>query len=191
MPIDADIRSDFRATGGAPDYPFGDTDAARQLSEGLRRLQETGRSLREIARGLGYKQAVVLSHMASGRVPIPLDRAADLAKAAQLPARSFIEACLRQRHPEVAQALLNNGLERFEQELALLASSPLDELSTEHKRILREVVSDANPARRWLQLPELPLVELIRRKRPNLATNGLDPADRRAISDTLDTARAG
>ena len=32
-------------------------------------------SVRQLGKNLGYSQAVVLSHMANGRVPIPLDRA--------------------------------------------------------------------------------------------------------------------
>ena len=53
-------------------YAYADSDAARMLASGLQRAsEERGLSIRQLGKLLKYKQAVVLSHMATGRVPIP------------------------------------------------------------------------------------------------------------------------
>ena len=84
------------------DYPLADTAAARMLSEGLARAKdENGLSVRQIGKLMNYKTAVVLSHMATGRVPIPIDRAMQMADLLKLDSKSFLLAVLRQRHPEV------------------------------------------------------------------------------------------
>src|SRR5437763_15377370 len=100
------------------------------LAEGLRfAAQERGVSLREIGRRLGYKQPVVLSHMANGRVPIPIDRAVDIARHVEIPARQLLEAVLQQQHPKVEWRLIT-GLER-------VAGKPVSEPSPGHQRVLR------------------------------------------------------
>lgn len=56
-------------------YQWADTAAAKMLLSGLERARDQmGLSVRQLAKSLGYKQAVVLSHMATGRAPIPIDR---------------------------------------------------------------------------------------------------------------------
>ena len=92
------------------EYPLADTTAARMLSESLARAKaERGLSIRQIGKQMGYKTAVVLSHMALGRAPIPIDRAEDLADILQIEKASFLQAVVVQRHPNVSWHLLTDG----------------------------------------------------------------------------------
>jgi hypothetical protein len=50
---------------------------------------------------LGYKSAVVLSHMRTGRLPIPIDRAGEIAKMVGLEPARFLILVLEQRYPDV------------------------------------------------------------------------------------------
>lgn len=151
------------------DFPLADSLAARMLAEGLERAKENqGLSIRQIGRQLGYKQAVVLSHMASGRTPIPIDRAEDLAIMLELSVPKFLRAVVEQRHPAVdwnmlATAQAPSALNPFAAQLEVILGIPLDELNAEQRRVLREVASDRSPGRRWLSVHEMPLVESIRR----------------------------
>ena len=53
----------------ADEYEYKETRAARMLSEGLRRASsERGLSVRQLGKKLNYKQAVDLSHWATGRL---------------------------------------------------------------------------------------------------------------------------
>ena len=73
----------------ADEYEYKEPRAARMLSEGLRRASsERGLSVRQLGKKLNYKQAVVLSHWATGRVPIPIDRAVEVAREVGLPSWS-------------------------------------------------------------------------------------------------------
>ncbi len=174
-------------TATAGDYPHADTTAARMLLSGLRRISdESGTSIRQLAKQLGYKQAVVLSHMASGRVPIPIDRAPELAKALDLPERAFVRAVLEQRHPDVDWAMFaEDAADGLESDLRMIAGVDLGELSREHSRVVREAVAEPHPARRWLTVHELPIVEMLRELRPAISVDGLSSSDRRAIRHSL------
>ena len=164
------------------DFPYASTPAAQMLSEGLRTASaERGLSLRQIGKNLNYSQAVVLSHMANGRVPIPLDRAVDIAREVGLPAKRFLEAVLRQRHPQVEWGLLTTAGDEFALELEKLAGKPLSALSAQHRRILREAVRDPKPESRWLTISELPAIDLIRRLFPNVGTEGISSSDRELL----------
>ena len=133
-------------------YQWADTVAARMLFSAIERAKEQrGLSVRQAAKLLGYKQAVVLSHMASGRAPIPIDRAEEIARVFEVSPPQFLSAVLEQRHPEVNWKLISDSaLSSDENNLA-------DEL--EIIRILREVVAEPRPSRRWLSVHELPIVE--------------------------------
>ena len=63
------------------DYPLRGTRAQSMLEGAMKAAQAAGRSQSEVAKDLNYKTSVVLSHMTAGRVPIPIDRAKDIAKA--------------------------------------------------------------------------------------------------------------
>ena len=142
-------------------------------------------SLRELGRRLEYKQPVVLSHMATGRVPIPIDRAIDIARVVGIPARRFLLAVLEQRHPGIDWSMLEESPGGFAAELETIAAKPLDDLPTDTKGVLREAVIDPQPSRRWLTTAELPTVELIRSLRPSFGEEGLERADSIAVRDSL------
>lgn len=175
------------------DFPFADTNAARMLSAAIHRKKQEGTSLRGLARQLRYKQATVLSHMANGRIPIPLERVHDLAETLVLDEGEFAVAALTQRFPATDwRSLLPADRSQVAQAGEFLwkvegaAGKPVTELSEEQIRIIMEVAATPEPARRWLSTPELRVLEMIRRERPNLTTYGLDMSDYHGIEALLD-----
>ena len=88
------------------DFPYAGSVAAEMLRHGLNTASvEHRRSLRSIAKGLGYKQATVLSHMASGRVLVPLDRAKEIALAVGIDPADLLMAAVEQRVEGARQIL--------------------------------------------------------------------------------------
>ena len=145
-------------------------------------------SLREIGRRLGYSQPVVLSHMASGRVPIPIDRATDIAREVGLNAKQFLEAVLEQRHPDTDWGLITVPSSALCGELERLAGKSLDALDAGYQRILKEAVEERDPEARWLAVAEVPVIQLVRELFPAVSTEGLSAGDRdflRALADLL------
>lgn len=141
--------------------------------------RERGISLREIGRRLGYKQPVVLSHMATGRIPIPLDRTADIAHALDMPLGPFVLAVLNQRHPGIPWGELMGPSEagsaaaaQFVWAIEAAAGQPLSKLTPEQHRVMREVAASPNPARRWLTPHETGVMEMLRRSKPSLPQEG-------------------
>jgi transcriptional regulator with XRE-family HTH domain len=159
------------------------------LTDGLRSAAlERGLSLREIGRRLGYKQPAVLSHMAKGRVPVPIDRAPEIAQQVGLPVDRFLEAVLRQHHPEVEWGLITEPSAILCGEMERLAGKPLDDLDAGHQRVLKEAVDDRDPEARWLSVPEIPAMRLLRELFPAVSTEGLSATDRdflRTLADLL------
>lgn len=175
-------------------YPLAATQAARLLREAI---IDCGLSQREIARRLGYKSSVVVSHMASGRAPIPIDRAGDIANEVGLDPAAFVIAVLKQRHPEIDFALLSADKRRMHDkphadplvaELELLAGSALSELPPGHIRVLKDVVSARDPSARWLNVNEVVAMGLIRDAFPGIADLGLTEAHREAVRAALKSA---
>ena len=169
-------------------YPLKDTRAQVMLENAMKQAQAKGKSQREVAAALGYKTSVVLSHMTVGRVPIPVDRAAHIARELGMPADAFLRAVLEQRFPEVDFNALFNvtySSERTVARLEAVAGCSLDDLPTETRGILEEVVAARNPRRRWLAPAELATVELIRSLRPDGSIDGLSDEDRQAIEKAL------
>jgi hypothetical protein len=166
---------------------YADTRAAQMLTNGLHMAKREGRSLRTIAKELDYKQATVLSHMAKGRVPVPLDRAAQIAGAVSIDPGQFLLAALEQRTDDASLLLQPNaasttaGQQGFGAELALLAGGSVDNLDDEHRWVMREVVTDASPRRRWLSAAELTFVLRLRELRPAIGTEGLSPGEAQLI----------
>jgi len=155
------------------DYPFADAEATRMLADGLARaLVERGLTQRDVSRELGYKSSVVVSHMALGRVPVPIDRAADIARLLTLDASRFLYAVLRQRHPNVDFASLFDAHPPMGSsgdvaaELETIAGRSLDDLDSGTIAVLREVVAAADPNRRWLSLEEVSILDAIRAALP-------------------------
>lgn len=172
------------------DLRLAESRAATMLRSALDRAHRERRlSIRTLGKQLGYKQATVISHMATGRVPIPLDRAIDIAAAVHLSPAEFLLAAIEQRAPtasDVLQQLLpRHELSGFAAELEAIAGQSLDLLPDEHKAVLREVVSDRAPRRRWLSLPALQTISEIQEARPNFAERGLAAIDLNAISGVL------
>lgn len=170
------------------DYPYADTKAAKLLHAALKKASAEGTSLREVGRQLGYKQPVAISHMSLGRVPIPLDRAGTLADAVGIDKAQFLRATAEQRHPDVDWSLIADVNDTFAHELSALSGSRLDDLPADTKRVLREVVVDAAPDRRWLTPVEIRAVEQVRSAVPHFRTDGLQPKQLARIIRTLDDA---
>jgi hypothetical protein len=179
---------------GGEDYPLANSEATKMLAAGLKQAEEEkGLSQRTIAKTLNYKSSVVLSHMALGRVPIPIDRALEIARLLKMDSSRFLLAVLQQRHPDIDfPRLLNAGkggsakgskVESYVMdELQAIAGKPLDDLPVDKVNVLREAVGDPNPQRRWLAFHELPTVELLRQKHPR----GLTPGARVKLSEFLE-----
>lgn len=176
------------------DYPLANTEATRMLAEALEKAgEDKGWSQRQIAKMLNYKTSVVLSHMALGRVPIPIDRAMDFARLLKMDAPRFLLAVLEQRHPDIdflrilgasakQKSTGKGGRESFVlEELEALAGKPLDELPNDQLNVLREAVSNPNAARRWLAPHEVSAIEAIRRVHPG----GLAPKQLQGLETAL------
>lgn len=172
----------------AGDYPFGNSHATKMLQEGLAQAdKDKGWSQRHVAKLLNYKTSVVLSHMALGRVPIPVDRALDFSRLLRLPAGEFLVAVLEQRHPDIDWTRHLAGVSKSSKaraveshvtaELESLAGSELDALPQQVVNVLRDVVADRNAPRRWMALNEVPIVESLREHHPG----GLSPAKRKEL----------
>lgn len=172
-------------------FPYSNSRAAALLRDGLLAAKSERRlSARQIAFSLGYKQPVVLSHMAAGRVAVPLDRAIEIAEAVGVDPLELLLASLEQKEPRAWGMLAGYGMgaahhDEFSLELAMLAGGSLSTLSEGHKAVLREVVSDREPGRRWLAIPEIPTVNAIREAAPDIAKHGLPSEVRNAIAGII------
>lgn len=177
-------------------YDYADSAAALAMAAALKRAGERGLSLRQIAKLLDYKQAVVLSHMALGRVPIPLDRAEDIAGVLDLDKAQFLRMVAEQRHPDVTWGLLATTGVVFDDaaklagELEAIAGVPISKLSAEHRAVLREVAGSAHPRRRWLSEHEVPVVAALRDYRPEIRESGLEDRDMQNLQALLALPRA-
>lgn len=172
------------------DFPFADTLARRLLDQGLKlAMARKGVSLRQLGAELGYKQAVVLSHMASGRVPIPIDRAPVLAEALEIDPRTFLAAVVKQRHPEVDWSLMKAEPvddATFTLATELTGGRSLDELNPGQRRVIREAAADSMAQSRWLTPHEVAAVNLLRELRPGILEHGLGKGDREALRAALE-----
>lgn len=175
-------------TDDVSQYPLSGTRAQVMLEAAVKAAQAAGRSQRDVAVSLGYKSSVVLSHMTSGRVAIPIDRARDIAEALGINPTAFILAVLEQRFPkEDFNALFGVSYSSDEtvRKLEAVAGCSLNDLPTDTRTLLEEVVAARNPRRRWLALPEIATVELVRRLRPESSKAGLDEEDHAALERVL------
>lgn len=175
-------------------YQWADTAAAKMLLSGLARARDQmGVSVRQLAKSLGYKQAVVLSHMATGRAPIPIDRAEQIATALEIDPGKFLRAVLDQRHPEVRWKMITGEAgatetDNLAAQLEIILNAPLSDLNSEQRRVLREVAADRSPGQRWLSVHELPMIEAIRAHRGTRRDDELSDEEIDAILSSLDGA---
>jgi hypothetical protein len=175
-------------TDDVDQYPLAGTRAQVMLEAGIKAAQAAGRSQRDVAKELGYKSSVVLSHMALGRVAIPFDRAGDIAKLLGIDPKAFKVAVLEQRHPnEDFNALfgVSYSSEETVRKLEAVAGCSLNDLPADTRTLLEEVVAARNPRRRWLALPEIATMELVRRFRPESSKAGLRDEDHAALERVL------
>jgi hypothetical protein len=181
-------------------YPFANTRAARMFAEGLAKLEkEHGISQRTLAKQLSYKSSVVISHMASGRAPIPIERTADFSRLLKLDAQEFLMAALDQRYPQLNVTRVLSGMQSaasthkgsIDEELLMLedlqsaAGVALADLPGDQFSILREVAADRQAGRRWVSVPELGVLDLFRSERPDILKNGLKPQQRTALKECV------
>lgn len=175
------------------EYPFAHTEACKMLAKALEQAEkDKGWSQRQVAKMLNYKASVVISHMAAGRVPIPVDRANDIARLLRMDYGDFLLAVLEQRHPDIDFKTVLKKLPKgtpkpstgsmFADELERIAGVPLDELPIPTLNVMREVISDRKPERRWLAMNEVPLVEHLRNRRPE----GITPGEMKKLTDCID-----
>lgn len=173
------------------EHPFAESAAARMLADAIRRKQAAGFSLRRLAPTLGYKQSTVLSHMANGRIPVPMARAKQIASVMGIPQSEFMIAVMEQREPEASAMLMAGPIDlarspqSFAEELEEIAGRSLNDLNAEQKEVMRKVAVDPNPARRWLSEAELPATALLRRLRPDMGQNGLSASDKALLAEAL------
>lgn len=156
------------------DYPFADTDAARILKSVLDGRKAHGVSLRSLAKDMGYSPAV-LSHMANGRIGVPLEKATHIARTLRINERDFLAAVVAQRAPEALGLLGPSLASDFElvAEIKVITGLDPDQLSDEQKSVIREIAADPHPRRRWLSVAELPAVALLRQWKPTFSDAGL------------------
>lgn len=170
-------------------YVHADTQAACMLSAALKKSHNDGLSVRKLATRLGYRQATVLSHMANGRQPIPLDRAEAIAREVGIDPQQFLLAVLEQRHPSVSWTEMFNE-DPVARDLVRLAGRPLSDLPKDQLRVVKEAVCDPSAPRRWLSPLEAPIIEVVRSVRPEVATEGLRGADLDLLGLALSPNRA-
>lgn len=128
-------------------------------------------SLRQLAKQLGYKQSAILSHMANGRVAIPLDRAEELADALGMSKPQFLTYVIKQKYPHFLSAILELNAPTNPPEV--ISERAWSELNEAQRRVVREVLRDRYPEERWLTPHEVPLMNLVREEFPDLGGKGL------------------
>lgn len=173
-------------------YPYEETRATQMLARALKKAWDEKRlSQRMLAEQLGYRSSVILSHMASGRAPIPIERVGDYAHLLEMEEGEFLLAVLEQRYPHLD--FRNMGAKTEPQsddglleELELIAGQPLSSLPPSQMNVVRQALADHQAQRRWLSLNELPVVEFLRRTFPELREKGLDQEQRQHLHACLD-----
>ncbi|WP_199039427.1 helix-turn-helix domain-containing protein [Sphingomonas mollis] len=148
------------------DHPLAGTKAARMLAQGIQMAAERDKlSLREIAKALGHKNPSMLSQWANGRVPIPIERVAELADALQLDGQLFMLAVLSQRHPSVDWGIIEDRLTpayAFVERLQSIAGKPIEEFEPGQVKVMNEVAADPQADRRWISAQESEMIEALR-----------------------------
>lgn len=170
-------------------FPYADTQAAISLQSALARIKtHQKKSLRQIAKQLNYKQAVVLSHMAKGRIPIPVERAVEIAEVLDINPTSFIKLVLKQRFPAISLLFdeTNSHQTNLSTDINLIGlGDSLSNATPMQLSIIRDVLRDHRPEERWLSTQEVFVVSEIRKLRPDITRDGLSTADIQRLQDAL------
>lgn len=171
-------------------FPYSDTLASIALKAALESSRRSrGKSLRAVARELNYKQPVVLSHMAHGRIPIPIERAEEIAAALGMEPKSFVKLALKQRYPDLDMPSFSKDVIRTELIDGLTfeasGSHQMVELTDGQKMVIREVMRDVAAPDRWLTPHEVGVIALIRQLRPSVSNDGLNAADLKRLKQGL------
>ncbi|MDO6415934.1 hypothetical protein Q4F19_16205 [Sphingomonas sp. BIUV-7] len=175
----------------AVDFPYRHTEAVRLLAEGLERAKARGVSLRAVAKEMRYAEPVSISHMATGRSAVPIDRAHEIASVLKLDADLFMVAALEQRLPEFDWAAIRL-LMTAERELAVfrvVTGRALSDMTDEQLAIISNVANADDPERRWIKPLEVPLVEAVRKADPSSSSLGLDSNTLSAIAAVVAEAQ--
>lgn len=175
------------------DYPYAHTRAAVMLSAAIDGMKERGEgSLRQIAGRLGYKSAVVLSHLRTGRLPIPIDRVIDIARATKMEEGRFLLAVLEQRHPEVdflsllaTETGASMQATRRNDAVEALIGKPAGDLNREQIGVIREIAADPSPRKRWCGVNEAQVLDFLREQLPDVTRNGLTVDDQHKLKSVL------
>lgn len=160
----------------AESHPYANTRAARLLAQGLKEYtaKHSG-GLRALASNLEIKQATVLSHMANGRIGIPLERAAELASRLGMDTAHFCMAVLEQRAPSVYEVIDDELKSREGSDLSgklrelLNRAASRDQLTDEHIEIIGEALATKQPTTKWIRPWEEGIIRAVRERFPDLS----------------------
>ncbi len=174
------------------DHPLAHTQATKMFAEAVARKQKQGISQKDLAAALGHKSSVVVSHMATGRAPIPIDRSRDISDLLELDRNVFLLAVLEQRLPMLdfqslvgSRSAADGKHEHLINQSETIGGRPLSALPDDLLDLIKECVADKDPRSRWLSLDELPVVALIRQLRPTFRSQGLTQADQKKVLEAL------
>lgn len=173
------------------------TRAARMMAAAIDELgkpQNGGKSARQLSAELGYKSSVALSHMATGRAPIPIDRALAYAKKLKVDPAEFLLATLEQRFPDIdfmrilvgKKKDLATGTDAEElvaDDLRSAAGCALSEIPEATLRLLTDLLNDRDPQRRVLSHDELAIMDIFRKERPDLVAETLSGEQRKKLRE--------
>lgn len=191
--MDIHIRPETNVVPAIKDTPFphADTTAARALQSALNRAKVKNKtSLRALAKQLNYKQAAVLSHMASGRIPIPVERAEEIAVALDINPSAFMKTVLKQRYPNMSLTVEQQVFDHHALLSGLDTSLPpgLNKATPSQMRIIREVLRNDHASERWLSPHEVFFLSEIRKLRPGIIADGLSSDDLQQVRLALGRA---
>jgi transcriptional regulator with XRE-family HTH domain len=172
-------------------FPYADSRAALVLQSALGRAKTQKKmSLRAIAKALNYRQAAVLSHMASGRIPVPVERAEEIAVALDINPSAFMKMVLKQRYPNMSLEVEQHVFDHHALLSGLDTNLPpgLNNATPSQMRIIREVLRDDHASERWLSPHEVFFVSEIRKLRPDVIADGLSSDDLKQVRLALGRA---
>jgi len=157
----------------SPKLPYAGTRAAAMLKEALARYTSQHKGgLRALAGVIGMNQATVLSHMATGRIGIPLDRVQQFAEVLDLNVEAFSLAVIEQREPAMLSLLQSvyrvetEGTDSAERAGLIREIRAAKVLSPRQISLIRDIVRDPELSTRVVTGRESELIWKIREARP-------------------------